>query len=119
MLTAPSATVDLFREFAILAEGAVNIRFAPTLFGLDRPALAAVLRGLFTADGTVANYGPQSRYVSLDSTSLELLRQTQLLLLGFGIKARLYEDTQLAEAQASRPHPTHSLRISRTSRVLF
>ena len=78
-----------------------------------------MLRGLFTADGSVANYGEQSRYISLDSASLELLRQTQLLLLGFGIKARLYEDTRLAEAQASRPHPTHSLRISRTSRVLF
>jgi ribonucleoside-diphosphate reductase alpha chain len=111
--------VDLFREFAVLDEGAANIRFAPAVFGLDRPALAAVLRGLFTADGSVANYGEQSRYVSLDSTSLELLRQTQLLLLAFGIKSRLYEDTRLAEALPTRPHPTHSLRISRASRVLF
>ncbi len=114
-----TATIDLFREFAVLDEGAANIRFTPAVFDLDRPALAGVLRGLFTADASVANYGEQSRYISLDSTSLELLRQTQLLLLGFGIKARLYEDTQLAEAQPSRPHPTHSLRISRSSRVLF
>ncbi len=109
----------VFREFAILDEGAAAIRFAPAVFDLDRPALAAVLRGLFTADATVANYGEQSRYVSLDSTSLELLRQTQLLLLAFGIKARLYEDTRLAEATAARPHPTHSLRISRASCPLF
>jgi ribonucleoside-diphosphate reductase alpha chain len=113
--------VELFREFAVLDEGAENIRFAPAVFDLDRPTLAAVLRGLFTADGTVANYGEQeqSRYVSLDSTSLELLRQTQLLLLAFGIKSRLYEDTRLAEAVPSRPHPAHSLRIGRASRVLF
>jgi ribonucleoside-diphosphate reductase alpha chain len=111
--------VDLVRELAILDEGAANIRFAPAVFGLDRPTLAAVLRGLFTADGSVANYGEQSRYVSLDSTSLELLQQTQLLLLAFGIKSRLYEDTRLAEAVPGRPHPTHSLRISRASRVLF
>jgi ribonucleoside-diphosphate reductase alpha chain len=118
MLSEASAAA-LFREFAILDEGAAAVRFAPALFDLDRPSLAAVLRGLFTADATVANYGEQSRYLSLDSTSLELLRQTQLLLLAFGIKARLYEDTRLAEATA-RPHPTtHSLRIGRASCPLF
>ena len=47
--------------------------FTPAVFELDRPSLAAVLRGLFTADGTVANYGEKSQYVALDSTSLELL----------------------------------------------
>jgi ribonucleoside-diphosphate reductase alpha chain len=114
-----ATAVAVFREFAILDEGAAAIRFAPAVFGLDQPALAAVLRGLFTADATVANYGEQSRYISLDSTSPELLRQTQLLLLAFGIKARLYEDTRLAEATAARPHPTHSLRISRASCPLF
>jgi len=116
-LTEPSA-VGFFREFAILDEGAARIRLAPAVFELDRPSLAAVLRGLFTADGTVANYGEQSRYVSLDSTSLELLRQTQLLLLAFGIKSRLYEDTRPAEAP-TRPHPTHSLRLTKASRVRF
>ncbi|MGH7374085.1 MAG: LAGLIDADG family homing endonuclease, partial [Candidatus Rokuibacteriota bacterium] len=63
--------------------------------------------------------GEQSRYVSLDSTSLELLQQTQLLLLAFGIKSRLYEDTRPAEAEPTRPLPMHSLRISRVSRVRF
>jgi ribonucleoside-diphosphate reductase alpha chain len=119
LLLSDAATVDFFREFAVLDEGAASIRFTPAVFELNRPALASVLRGLFTADAEVANYGEQSRYISLDSTSLELLQQTQLLLLGFGIKARLYEDTRLAEVQPARPHPMHSLRISRTSRVLF
>src|SRR6266850_4183381 len=119
LMLSEASAVAVFREFAILDEGAASIRFAPAVFELDRPALAAVLRGLFTADATVANYGEQSRYISLDSTSLELLHQTQLLLLAFGIKARLYEDTRLAEVLPSRPHPTHSLRIGRTSRLLF
>src|SRR6185295_10785097 len=119
LMVSDVSTIDLFREFAVLDEGAANIRFTPAVFELNRPALASVLRGLFTADASVANYGEQSRYISLHSTSLELLQQTQLLLLGFGIKARLYEDARLAEAQPSRPHPTHSLRISRASRVLF
>src|SRR5882724_11936395 len=119
LMLSEAAAVAVFREFAILDEGAASIRFAPAIFELDRPALAAVLRGLFTADATVANYGEQSRYISLDSTSLELLRQAQMLLLAFGIKARLYEDTRLAEATPARPHPTHSLRISRASCPLF
>src|SRR5712664_792994 len=119
LVLSETSTVDLFREFAVLDEGAANIRFTPAVYELNRPALASVLRGLFTADAEVANYGEQSRYISLDSTSLELLQQTQLLLLGFGIKARLYEDARLAEVLPSRPHPTHSLRIGRTSRVLF
>src|SRR6266850_1660882 len=119
LMLSEASAVAVFREFAILDEGAASIRFAPAVFELDRPAVAAVLRGLFTADATVADYGEQSRYISLDSTSLELLHQTQLLLLAFGIKARLYEDTRLAEVLPSRPHPTHSLRIGRTSRLLF
>ena len=40
----------------------------------------------------MANYGEKSQYVALDSTSLELLRQVQLLLLGFGIKAKIYRN---------------------------
>ena len=40
----------------------------------------------------MANYGDKSQYVALDSTSLELLQQTQLLLLSFGIKSKLYRN---------------------------
>ncbi|MCC6348823.1 MAG: vitamin B12-dependent ribonucleotide reductase [Candidatus Eisenbacteria bacterium] len=122
--------VDLFKEFAVLDEGSQGKRFTPAAFDLDRASLAAVLRGLFTADGTVANHGEKSQYVSLDSSSHELLRQVQALLLGFGIKAKLYENRRGGTTEAmlpdgrggSRSFPVtemHSLRISRSSRVLF
>ncbi|HET7877110.1 MAG TPA: LAGLIDADG family homing endonuclease [Methylomirabilota bacterium] len=122
--------VGLFRQLAVLNEGSDRKRFTPAVFELDKPALAAVLRGLFTADGTVANYGEKSQYVSLDSTSLELLRQVQLLLLSFGIKSKLYENRRTGGMTAllpdgrggSREYPVrqmHSLRISRSSRFLF
>jgi ribonucleoside-diphosphate reductase alpha chain len=85
---------------------------------------------LFTADGTVANYGEKSQHISLDSSSSELLQQVQLLLLAFGIKSKLYrnrrggaEQTLLPDGRGgSRAYPvkgTHSLRISRSSRILF
>lgn len=89
-----------------------------------------MLRGLFTADGTVANYGEKSQYVALDSSSLELLQQVQLLLLNFGIKAKLYENRRAGKLTALLPdgngstkeyavEEMHSLRISRSSRVIF
>ena len=122
--------VDLFKEFAVLDQGSDGKRFMPSVFELDRMALAGVLRGLFTADGTVANYGKKSHYVSLDSTSIDLLKQVQLLLLGFGIKSKLYRNRRAGNLQAVLPdgrggmraYPAkeiHSLRISRSSRFLF
>ncbi|OGK89896.1 MAG: response regulator SirA, partial [Candidatus Rokubacteria bacterium GWF2_70_14] len=122
--------VDLFRQLAVLDEGSERKRFTPAVFELDRPALAAILRGLFTADGTVANYGEKSQYVSLDSSSETLLRQVQLLLLSFGIKSKLYDgrrgDTTTAMLPdgrgGSREYPVQpmfSLRISRSSRFIF
>ena len=73
--------------------------FTDRVFALDRPSQAAILRGLFTTDGTVANYGEKSQYVALDSTSLDLLRQVQLLLLGFGVKAKIYENRRCARSR--------------------
>jgi ribonucleoside-diphosphate reductase alpha chain len=122
--------VDLFKEFAVLDEMSHRKRFTPAVFDLDRPSLAAMLRGLFTADGTVANTGEKSQYISLDSSSLELLQQVQLLLLGFGIKAKLYcsrrggrTESVLPDGRGGmRAYPVremHSLRISRSSRFIF
>ena len=122
--------VDLFKDLAVLDEGSHRKRFTPAVFELDEGSLAGVLRGLFTADGTVANYGEKSQYVALDSTSLDLLQQVQILLLGFGIKSKLYRERRAGHSEAMLPdgrggdkayavREVHSLRISRTSRFLF
>ena len=125
------AVVDRLAALAVLDRGSENKKFTDAVFALDRRSIAAILRGLFTTDGTVANYGDKSQYVALDSTSLELLRQVQLLLLGFGIKAKVYENRRaIGHTWARLPdgkgghaeYPVrqmHSLRISRASRVVF
>ncbi len=120
---------EVLKQFAILDQGAEAKRFTEEVFQLDRQSIAALLRGLFTADGTVANYGRKSQYISLDSSSRELLKQVQLLLLGFGIKSKLYENRRLANrallpdgkggVQEYCVQPMYSLRISRSSRVRF
>ena len=122
--------VDLFLRYAVLDEGADLKRFTDEAFGLDRSSLAAILRGLFSADGTVANYGDKSQHVALDSTSLDVLLQVQRMLLGFGIKARIYENRRGGQLTSilpdgkggSKAYPVremHSLRITSASRLRF
>jgi len=129
--TSARCVVDELKRLSVLDGGSENKAFATEAFALDKPSLAAVLRGLFSADGTVANFGDKSQYVSLDSTSLLLLQQTQLLLLAFGIKAKLYRNRRpagqtmalLPDGKGGRKEypiqQMHSLRISKASRRVF
>lgn len=120
----------LLEEFAVLDAGSDQKQLRDLTFRLNREEQAALLRGLFTADGCVANYGGKSQYVALDSCSLDLMRHVQLLLLNFGIKAKLYQNRRAGELVSMLPdgkggtkaYPVqqmHSLRISKNSRILF
>ncbi|CAG0967426.1 Vitamin B12-dependent ribonucleotide reductase [Phycisphaerales bacterium] len=129
--TSVGRIVEVMRRFAVLDQGSAGKRFTDEVFTLDRRTTASILRGLFTTDGTVANYGEKSQYVALDSVSLELLLQVQQLLLSFGIKAKIYENRRaLSNSSAILPdgkggsaeYPVqqiHSLRVSRSSRLTF
>jgi len=50
------------------------------------------LRALFTADGGVQGMMDKGNSVRLTSTSMDLLKQVQQLLLNFGIASKLYEE---------------------------
>ncbi|MEX1093698.1 MAG: LAGLIDADG family homing endonuclease, partial [Acidimicrobiia bacterium] len=122
--------VEQFLRYAVLDEGSDLKRFTDDAFGLDRASMAGLLRGLFTADGTVANSGTKSQYVGLDSTSLELLLQVQRMLLGYGVKSHIYENRRAGKLTSVLPDgkggskeyavkETHSLRITSDSRLRF
>ncbi|HEY8314597.1 MAG TPA: LAGLIDADG family homing endonuclease, partial [Candidatus Baltobacteraceae bacterium] len=122
--------LNSFEQYAVLDAGSHEKRFTNAIYDLDRTSVAAILSGLFTADGTVSNCGDKSQYVSLDSTSLELLQQVQLLLLGFGIKGKIYDNRRNGRSTSLCPdgngglkeYPVrkmHALRISRDSRLRF
>jgi ribonucleoside-diphosphate reductase alpha chain len=129
--TSSRCVVEELKKYAVLNQGSENKCFSDPVFRLECESLAGVLRGLFTADGTVANYGSKSQFVSLDSASLKLLQQVQLLLLSFGVKAKLYRNRRVAgNLVAKLPDgkggmreyavaQMHSLRISRSSRIVF
>jgi len=129
--TSSVGLIEYLSKYAVMDEGSDRKRFTDAFFETDHLTQRAVLRALYTADGTVANYGGKSQYVSLDSTSMELLEQVQILLLNFGIKSKLYANRR-SEGQTVAMLPDgkggmkeysvkqiHSLRVSRSSRVLF
>jgi ribonucleotide reductase alpha subunit len=121
--------VELFERYAVLDQGSTEKRFTDAIYNLDRLATANILRGLFTADGTVANYGAKSQYVALDSSSLKLLKQVQHLLLSFRIKSKLYVNRRIAllsncpDGKGAFAEyngvQMHSLRVSGASRLQF
>jgi ribonucleoside-diphosphate reductase alpha chain len=103
--------------------------FKDKIYDLDKESVKYVLQGLFTADGTIAGNPEKGFYVGLDNSSLELLKQVQLLLLNFGIKAKIYENRRKTLAQylpdsqrnlkLYKVKNFHSLRITRSSRIIF
>ncbi|MEZ4505271.1 MAG: LAGLIDADG family homing endonuclease [Thermomicrobiales bacterium] len=122
--TSAAPVRSLMSRYAVIDHGAASKQFTDAIYDLDRATQAAILGGLFTTDGTVADYGDKSQYISLDSTSIELLEQVQLMLLSFGIKAKLYRDRMPAgerdvKGAVYQRSAIHSLRISRSGRFQF
>ncbi|RME75820.1 MAG: hypothetical protein D6784_07190, partial [Chloroflexi bacterium] len=87
------------------------------------------LQALFTADGTFQDGGDKGASIRLASNSLELLEDTQRLLLNFGIASRIYRNRREA---GYRPMPDgqgglkpywcqaqHELVISKQNMVVF
>jgi len=82
--------VNFFFQLGVTAAEASKKIVPKSIFTAPKEAVIGFLQGLFTADGTV-NFQPHhSSYVRLTSKSLKLLRETQLLLLNFGIKSSIY-----------------------------
>ena len=127
--TGAAAVRDELQAWAVMGDGASSKQLTDRALRLGRAATAALLRGLFTADGTVVDSGDKSQYVGLDSTSDTLVRQVQTLLLGFGIKSKLYRDRRVTDRAllpdgrgGLKEYPVqqmHSLRITRQGRVRF
>lgn len=122
--------INKFREYLDLNLQSHKKCLSDSIFNLTLGEQKYLLQGLFTSDGTVANYGEKSQYVALDSTSIQLLKGVQLLLTGFGIKSKIYENRRAGKNIALLPDgkggtkkykvkEVHSLRISRTDRIKF
>lgn len=79
-------------EMLSFLKGESKDRFIPSLiFQSPNSVAASYLKWLFEADGTVFNMGRARRAIQLKSTSIQLLRDIQLLLLRFGIHSRIIQ----------------------------
>ncbi len=125
-----TSLIQRFFQMLDLSQKSHEKRFTDALFSSSLGEQKYLLQGLFTADGTVANYGKKSQYVSLDSTSLQLVKDVQLMLLGFGIKSILYKNRRAGKNIALLPDgkgnlieynvkEVHSLRITKENRLKF
>ncbi|MCE7736701.1 MAG: intein-containing adenosylcobalamin-dependent ribonucleoside-diphosphate reductase [Candidatus Heimdallarchaeota archaeon] len=127
--TGVSTVIDALQQYVDLSRKSHEKYLSDEVLNLSLSEQRAVLQGLFTADGTVSNYGEKSQFVSLDSTSLELLQGVQLALLNFGVKSKLYLNRRLSDRsllpdgkgglKEYSVRQMHSLRISRSSRINF
>ncbi len=62
------------------------------VFKSSKPTAKGFLRALFTADGSVQGSNEKGVSVRLSSSDLNLLKEVQQLLLGFGISSKIYEE---------------------------
>jgi len=74
------------RAYVYMEDG--QRRLGDDAFTAGLPAQKHLLRGLFTADGTIRN-----GVLELHSDSLGLIQDVQLLLLGFGVQSAIYNET--------------------------
>jgi len=70
----------------------VNERAVPkSIFTAPKDVVVAFLMGLFSSDGTIGMGDRSRNYIRLNSSSMKLLKQVQLLLLNLGVKTTIYD----------------------------
>ncbi len=96
----------LFRHLGMSTGKARAKRIPHSILKAPRRIVAAFLRGLFDTDGTVAR---RDGVISLSSVSETLIRQTQIVLLNFGIVASKIVKRR---SYCGEPHISHQLDIA-------
>jgi DNA replicative helicase MCM subunit Mcm2 (Cdc46/Mcm family) len=82
---------NVVEMMAFLKEDSRGRCVPSSIFQSPNSVVASYLKWLFEADGTVFNTGRARRAIQLKSTSIQLLRDVQLLLLRFGIHSRIIQ----------------------------
>ncbi len=82
--------VDFFARLGV--KGSNEERRVPdSLFTATEEAVTGFLKGLFSSDGTIGMGNESRNYARLNSSSLKLLKDVQLLLLNLGIRSSIYD----------------------------
>ncbi|MBI3052351.1 hypothetical protein HYY74_07930 [Candidatus Woesearchaeota archaeon] len=88
--------IDFLKKLGV--KGAGEEREVPvTLFTATEEAVVGFLEGLFSSDGTIGLGSKSRNYVRLNSSSVKLLKQVQLILLNMGIRSSIYDRSTAAK----------------------
>lgn len=93
--------VRFLKQIGVKEAKAPEKRMPASILNAPNHIASAFLRGLFTADGCAYD-GAKHRYVGLGSSSRELLKDTQQVLLTFGISSRIYGGDRNPSAEKFR-----------------
>ena len=85
--SASKYVIDYFKKIGVTEERCVP----SSLFIATEEAVVGFLQGLFAADGTIGISKKSRNYIKLNSSSIKLLKDVQLLLLNLGIKSSIYD----------------------------
>ena len=124
------AFTDQMNAWGVKSCRAHEKRVPESIFTAKKSTVTNFLRGLFCADGTVYTKDKNHRTVRLTSTSKELLQDTQLLLLNYGIHGKIYSRekrnqmnfryvTKEGEEKVYESKPFYELVISGNNLSLF
>ncbi|EOD00015.1 ribonucleotide reductase N-terminal alpha domain-containing protein [Caldisalinibacter kiritimatiensis] len=86
--------VDLIKSLGVLPNKAHEKRVPKSIFTASKKTVSAYLNGLFSSNGTVNYVDENHRDIRLTSSSIELLRDVQLILLNSGVYSTIYERTK-------------------------
>lgn len=79
--------VDFFSKLGIKS---IDKEVPELIFTATEEAVVGFLQGLFSSDGTIGMGSESRNYARLNSSSLKLLKQVQVLLLNLGIRSSIY-----------------------------
>ena len=85
------AFIERLEQMGVRAVRAGKKRVPQAIFTASRETATAFLQALFSADGTVNHISENHRDIRLSSSSRDLLRDVQLLLLNLGIFCNIYD----------------------------
>ncbi|MFO7793260.1 MAG: ribonucleotide reductase N-terminal alpha domain-containing protein [Candidatus Saliniplasma sp.] len=72
-----------------------KLKVPDAIFSSSKDLVKGFLKGLFTADGSVQGSVEKGVSVRLSSSELNLLKDVQRLLLGFGISSKVYQERRV------------------------
>ena len=80
--------VDFFSKLGVKS---IDKEVPSSIFTATEEAVVGFLQGLFSSDGTVGMGSESRNYARLNSSSIKLLKQVQVLLLNLGIRSSIYD----------------------------